>query len=170
MPDSVHTSFKDLIGVVRKSPALLITLGVVVVVIAFIVYKRSQSASANTTAATTDMTSQPGYFLMYNESNPPTININDQDSSTHPAPAPTPTPVPITTPGGPDPNVALYSGRPPKGTAIRLGTTLTVGGKKWIIGPGDAGRIWGVPYRAGITNEQWQNTPIALGQKQLLYR
>jgi hypothetical protein len=170
MPDSVHTSFKDLVGVVRRSPAMLITLGVAVLVLAFIVYKRSQSGSANTTAATTDMTAQPGYFLMYNESNPPTININDQDSNTHPAPLPTPTPVPITSPGGPDPNVALYSGRPPKGTAIRLGTTLTVGGKKWIIGPGDAGRIWGVPYRAGLTNAQWETTPIAIGQKQLLYR
>jgi hypothetical protein len=173
MPDSVHTSFKDLVGVVRRSPPMLIALGVVVLVIAFIVYKRSQSGTPNTVAASNDMTGQPGYFLIYNESATPAININDQDSSTHPGPMPPPVPPDVSGKfrrPDPNPNEPLYSGRPPKGTNYALGSVLTLGGKKWIVGPGNAGRIWGVPYRAGLTNAQWNATPIGIGQKQLLYR
>jgi hypothetical protein len=174
MPDSVHTSFKDLVSVVRRSPAMLIALGFIAVVIAYIVYKRSQSGTSNTTAATsgsTDMTAQPGYFLMYNESNPPTININDQDSTTHPAPLPTPTP-PADVTGGfkANPWVALYQGKPPKGVTTNTHSVITVAGNRWMIGGGGNGRIWGVPYTPGLTRAQWEKTPIAVGQKQLLWQ
>lgn len=46
------TSAKDLVAVVRKSPALMITLGVVFVALLVYLYEKGQGSSASTTAAT----------------------------------------------------------------------------------------------------------------------
>ncbi len=179
------TSAKDLVGVIRKSPSLMITFGVVFVFILIYVYERSKNASA---AATTG-TQQPGQFA-------PALGtytyVEDIHGTTGAAPVPIVGPVGPAGPIGPagpagptrvppipkpPPNptpvpsawTALFSGKSP--FPYKFGQnayTTTIGGKQWTVGFGSGNRVWGVPGKVSI--QKWQTTPIAIGQKQLLYQ
>ena len=61
-----------------------------------------------------------------------------------------------------------YNG--PQGS-IAPGTKYTWNGQIYQIGQGSNGIVWGVPVSQGqtLSNTAWSNTPIAIGQKQVLY-
>lgn len=127
------TSFKDLVGVVRHSPALMIAGGVLIIVVIYLVYRNSKNANDSTNAQ-----NQPGYFLLYNEVTPPnsTVSITDNDTKTpdtqHPHPMPCPRGQHRATDGKCVPDQTTDRDKYPE-----CGGSTPLGGKCTGRGPGD---------------------------------
>ncbi len=81
---------------------------------------------------------------------------------------------PYSNPGGSNPGgnawnpFAALFGKAPAGFQDTLGNHATINNQVWTIVPGSSGRIWGVP--GSVSAQTAANTPIAQGQKQLLYQ
>lgn len=96
-----HTSAKDLVGVIRKSPSLMITFGVVFVFLLIYLYEKGKSGTASTTTATQPAQFAPatGSYVFEEDIHPtaaPTIPVGPP--TVVPLPAP-PTPILQPTPG-----------------------------------------------------------------------
>lgn len=164
-------------------------VGLVFVIVAYIAYQKfsqGQASSAPSNTGTSGINPggssgatignvpviPSGYQSVYN----PTTGVLEGYQPTPPNPTPT-------APGGlqggnppvagpvPGINTGLLGGTAPSGQNFAFGQKVTSGGQTYLVGPGSQGRIWGVPIQPGqnLSFQQWQNTPIAQGQKTLLY-
>lgn len=84
-----------------------------------------------------------------------------------PTPSPTPTPGPNPSPG---PSPLIPYGQLPAGANLSWGNKVNWQGTQYIVGPGSNGILWGVASNSPMSFQQWQNTPIAPGQKIMLYQ
>src|SRR6266704_4412232 len=99
-------------------------------------------------------------------------------ATNNPPPSGTPENTPYSNPGGGPPTggpsgnawnpFAALFGKAPAGFQDVLGNHATINNQVWTIVPGSSGRIWGVP--GSVSAQTAANTPIAQGQKQLLYQ
>lgn len=102
-------TIKDIASIVRKNPALMITVGVALLALVYYLYKKSQANAAAATGIPTAPTpaSATGSYT-YVE------NIHQTPAGTV-TPAPAPVPVPVPTPGpGPKPKPKPQPGPGPK--------------------------------------------------------
>jgi hypothetical protein len=55
-------------------------------------------------------------------------------------------------------------------SSMAWGQKVTVGNTTYLTGWGAGNRLWGVPYKPGMTQQQWYNVPIGggVGQKVLI--
>lgn len=176
------TPAKDLFAQIKKSPSLMITLGVVVVVGVYWLWQRQSSANAPASQAASsnlpsgyapalgtytyeESVNNPGQPPIVNVTNPITVVQPTQTGTTPPPPPKTPPPV---TKGKPNAPIIPF-GKLPAGNWFVFGKQLTWNGITYTVGPGSGGILWGVPGR-NIPFNQWQNTPIApAGTKVRLY-
>lgn len=93
--------FKDVFNLVRKSPALLVTGIIGVLVVGYIIVKNSQQNATPATPDTLAQTTSPGGYDNAPQQTPqpqPIIIIPTPVPAPSPVPTPTPTPVPTPTP------------------------------------------------------------------------
>lgn len=168
-------TIKQLWQTLKANKPLFITVLVGLAVLVYIIWKNSQ---ANQPPAAPTATGVPGLFEHHPQHGTipspvaplPPILVQPPVLG-GPAPGPPVVPIPgqpVPGPGPGDPRKPLIPyGQLPGGTQYVLGNHLSWQGQIWTIGPGSNGILWGVPGNVSIA--QWQSTPIAVGQKQVLY-
>jgi hypothetical protein len=174
-----QTTAKDVFAVIKRSPSLMIALGVVGVAVAYYYYKRSSAGLAASTGATAS--TQPAAFA-------PAMGTYTYEQDIHQAAIPTPItiqnilPVPTSLPGAPPPPAVITpttpvisakpgsgripSGMWPKNVKWVTGNFVTWAGQTYTINVGNNNRIWGVPGK--VSAKQAMATPIP--PKFLLYQ
>lgn len=109
-----ETSAKDLVAVIRRSPALMVTTGVGFIFLLIYLYKKGSTTGASTPSATT----QPSGFTPALGTYTFVEEFVQQSPTAHtpsPIPAPIPGPIPIPLPPVPGPKPPTPTPKPPVG-------------------------------------------------------
>jgi hypothetical protein len=173
-----QTSAKDVFAVIKRSPSLMIALGVVAIAVVYYEYQRSKAGLAASTGATAS--TQPAAFApamgtytyeqdIHQTHVPTPITIQNfiPGSTSPPLPGAPPPPappvvVPPVLPGG----GRIPTGMWPKSVKWVTGNFVTWAGSTYTINVGNNNRIWGVPGK--VSAKQAIATPIP--PKFLLYQ